>query len=76
MFDKVIPVVLLFSASTEFTTDMYPMLSMTKISPCFADILVPSEVYPFGLIVLNDCRLIVPLVLLLRFRLGAKVQSS
>lgn len=41
-------VVLLYSASTEFTTDLYPMLSMTKISPCFSDILVPSEVYSSG----------------------------
>ncbi|KAJ7084743.1 glycosyl transferase family 90-domain-containing protein [Mycena crocata] len=36
---------MLYSSSTQFTTDMYPMLSMTKISPCFADILVPSEFY-------------------------------
>ncbi|KAJ7447251.1 glycosyl transferase family 90-domain-containing protein [Mycena latifolia] len=36
---------MLYSSSTQFTTDLYPMLSMTKISPCFADILVPSEFY-------------------------------
>ncbi|KAJ7158012.1 glycosyl transferase family 90-domain-containing protein [Mycena crocata] len=34
-----------YSSSTQFTTDLYPVLSMTKISPCFADILVPSEFY-------------------------------
>ncbi|KAJ7146399.1 glycosyl transferase family 90-domain-containing protein [Mycena epipterygia] len=36
---------MLYSSSTQFTTDLYPMLSMTKISPCFSDILVPSEFY-------------------------------
>ncbi|KAJ7083389.1 glycosyl transferase family 90-domain-containing protein [Mycena belliarum] len=36
---------MLYSSSTEFTTDLYPVMSMTKISPCFADILVPSEFY-------------------------------
>ncbi|KAJ7701083.1 hypothetical protein B0H17DRAFT_1045961 [Mycena rosella] len=36
---------MLASSSTEFTTDMYPVLSMAKIAPCFADILVPSEFY-------------------------------
>ncbi|KAJ7894576.1 glycosyl transferase family 90-domain-containing protein [Mycena leptocephala] len=36
---------MLFASSTEFTTDLYPVMSMTKISPCFADILVPSEFY-------------------------------
>nr|GAT52541.1 predicted protein [Mycena chlorophos] len=36
---------MLYASSTEFTTDLYPILSMTKISPCFADILVPSEFY-------------------------------
>ncbi|KAJ6514125.1 glycosyl transferase family 90-domain-containing protein [Mycena vulgaris] len=35
---------MLYSSSTQFTTDLYPVLSMTKVSPCFADILVPSEV--------------------------------
>ncbi|KAJ7756060.1 glycosyl transferase family 90-domain-containing protein [Mycena maculata] len=33
------------SAKTEFTVDLYPMLSMTKVSPCFADILFPIEYY-------------------------------
>ncbi|KAF7369304.1 CAP10 domain-containing protein [Mycena venus] len=36
---------MLSSASTQFTTDLYPLLSMARISPCFADILVPSEFY-------------------------------
>ncbi|KAJ7136672.1 glycosyl transferase family 90-domain-containing protein [Mycena epipterygia] len=36
---------MLYSSSTQFTMDLYPVLSMTKISPCFADILVPSEFY-------------------------------
>ncbi|KAJ6541687.1 glycosyl transferase family 90-domain-containing protein [Mycena capillaripes] len=36
---------MLFASSTDFTTDLYPVMSMTKISPCFADILVPSEFY-------------------------------
>ncbi|KAJ7045126.1 glycosyl transferase family 90-domain-containing protein [Mycena alexandri] len=36
---------MLYSSSTDFTTDLYPVMSMTKISPCFADILVPSEFY-------------------------------
>ncbi|KAJ7654298.1 hypothetical protein B0H17DRAFT_1338291 [Mycena rosella] len=36
---------MLYSSSTQFTTDLYPVMSMTKISPCFADILVPSEFY-------------------------------
>ncbi|KAJ6573193.1 glycosyl transferase family 90-domain-containing protein [Mycena vulgaris] len=36
---------MLYSSSTQFTTDLYPVLSMTKVSPCFADILVPSEFY-------------------------------
>ncbi|KAJ6535750.1 glycosyl transferase family 90-domain-containing protein, partial [Mycena capillaripes] len=35
---------MLFASSTDFTTDLYPVMSMAKISPCFADILVPSEV--------------------------------
>ncbi|KAJ7438220.1 glycosyl transferase family 90-domain-containing protein [Mycena galericulata] len=33
------------SAKTQFTVDLYPMLSMTKVSPCFADILFPIEYY-------------------------------
>ncbi|KAJ6601146.1 glycosyl transferase family 90-domain-containing protein [Mycena vulgaris] len=36
---------MLYSSSTEFTTDLFPVMSMTKVSPCFADILVPSEFY-------------------------------
>ncbi|KAJ7583091.1 glycosyl transferase family 90-domain-containing protein [Mycena floridula] len=36
---------LIDSSSTQYTTDFYPMLSMTRISPCFSDILVPSEFY-------------------------------
>ncbi|KAK7051881.1 CAP10 domain-containing protein [Favolaschia claudopus] len=28
-----------------YTTDLYPMLSMTKVSPCFADILYPTMYY-------------------------------
>ncbi|KAF7354593.1 CAP10 domain-containing protein [Mycena sanguinolenta] len=31
------------SASADFTTDLYPVLSQAKIYPCFADILFPSE---------------------------------
>ncbi|KAJ6599511.1 glycosyl transferase family 90-domain-containing protein [Mycena sp. CBHHK59/15] len=34
---------LLYSASADFTTDLYPVLSQTKIYPCFSDILFPSE---------------------------------
>lgn len=34
--------VLLSTAMTGFTTDMYPILSMTKIEPCFADIISPT----------------------------------
>ncbi|KAJ7733335.1 glycosyl transferase family 90-domain-containing protein [Mycena metata] len=34
---------LLSSASVGFTTDLYPVLSGSKIYPCFADILVPSK---------------------------------
>ncbi|KAK7018924.1 CAP10 domain-containing protein [Favolaschia claudopus] len=30
---------------TEFTTDLYPVLSMSKVSPCFADILFPIEYF-------------------------------
>nr|GAT50255.1 predicted protein [Mycena chlorophos] len=36
---------MLFSSSTQFATDLVPVLSMTKITPCFSDILVPSEFY-------------------------------
>ncbi|KAJ7211577.1 glycosyl transferase family 90-domain-containing protein, partial [Mycena pura] len=34
---------LMYSASADFTTDLYPILSQSKIYPCFADILFPSE---------------------------------
>ncbi|KAJ6544367.1 hypothetical protein B0H19DRAFT_1170458 [Mycena capillaripes] len=34
---------LLYSASADFTTDLYPVLSQSKIYPCFSDILFPSE---------------------------------
>ncbi|KAJ6508913.1 glycosyl transferase family 90-domain-containing protein [Mycena sanguinolenta] len=30
------------SSSTDFTTDFWPLLSMTKLSPCFSDILFPG----------------------------------
>lgn len=36
--------VLLNSASTQFATDPFPMLSVAKITPCFSDILVPTAV--------------------------------
>ncbi|KAJ7683873.1 glycosyl transferase family 90-domain-containing protein [Mycena rosella] len=36
---------LLYSASADFTTDLYPVMSQSKISPCFADILFPSELH-------------------------------
>ncbi|KAJ7259727.1 hypothetical protein C8J57DRAFT_1515089 [Mycena rebaudengoi] len=36
---------LLSSASTEFTTDLFPVFSITKISPCISDILYSSEYY-------------------------------
>ncbi|KAF7347257.1 CAP10 domain-containing protein [Mycena venus] len=35
---------MLFASSTDFTTDLYPVMSTAKIA-CFADILVPSEFY-------------------------------
>ncbi|KAF7314388.1 CAP10 domain-containing protein [Mycena kentingensis (nom. inval.)] len=31
------------SSSSDFTTDLWPLLSMTKISPCFSDILFPGQ---------------------------------
>ncbi|KAJ7174649.1 glycosyl transferase family 90-domain-containing protein [Mycena filopes] len=34
---------LMYSASADFTTDLYPILSQSKIYPCFADILYPSQ---------------------------------
>ncbi|KAJ7618489.1 glycosyl transferase family 90-domain-containing protein [Roridomyces roridus] len=33
---------LMYSASADFTTDLYPVLSQCKIYPCFSDILYPS----------------------------------
>ncbi|KAJ7222868.1 glycosyl transferase family 90-domain-containing protein [Mycena haematopus] len=37
---------MLFASSTDFAEgDLYPVMSMAKVSPCFADILVPSEFY-------------------------------
>ncbi|KAK7023863.1 CAP10 domain-containing protein [Favolaschia claudopus] len=33
------------SSSSDFTTDLWPVLSMTKISPCFSDILFPGVYY-------------------------------
>ncbi|KAJ7750737.1 glycosyl transferase family 90-domain-containing protein [Mycena maculata] len=36
---------LISSSSTDFTTDLYPLLSMTKISPCFSDILFPGQYF-------------------------------
>ncbi|KAJ7735947.1 glycosyl transferase family 90-domain-containing protein [Mycena metata] len=35
----------LSSSPAYFTLDLYPMLSVTKVSPCFADIVFPSEYY-------------------------------
>lgn len=37
-------IVLIHSSSADYTTDLLPILSQTRISPCYADILVPSEV--------------------------------
>lgn len=33
------------SSSSDFTLDLWPLLSMTKISPCFSDILFPGQYY-------------------------------
>ncbi|CAK5284288.1 unnamed protein product [Mycena citricolor] len=33
------------SSSSDFTTDLWPLLSMTKISPCFSDILYPGQYF-------------------------------
>ncbi|KAJ7696055.1 glycosyl transferase family 90-domain-containing protein [Mycena rosella] len=33
------------SSSSDFTTDFWPLLSMTKLSPCFSDILFPGQYY-------------------------------
>ncbi|KAJ7161122.1 glycosyl transferase family 90-domain-containing protein [Mycena filopes] len=35
----------LSSSPAYLTLDLYPVLSVTKVSPCFADILFPSEYY-------------------------------
>ncbi|KAJ6527455.1 glycosyl transferase family 90-domain-containing protein [Mycena capillaripes] len=35
----------LSSSPAWFTLDLYPVLSVTKVSPCFADIVFPSEYY-------------------------------
>ncbi|KAJ6508933.1 glycosyl transferase family 90-domain-containing protein [Mycena sanguinolenta] len=45
--DKVLHLskVLRSSSSSDFTTDLWPLLSMTKISPCFSDILFPGQYY-------------------------------
>jgi hypothetical protein len=44
MHDIQLRIVFLSSSPAWFTLDLYPMLSVTKVSPCFADILFPSEV--------------------------------
>ncbi|KAJ7636348.1 glycosyl transferase family 90-domain-containing protein [Roridomyces roridus] len=36
------------ASSSGFTTDLWPMLSFTKISPCFSDILFPSQYHYAG----------------------------
>ncbi|KAJ7062548.1 hypothetical protein C8F01DRAFT_101184 [Mycena amicta] len=36
---------MLSAVTGAFTTELYPMLSMAKVSPCFADILFPTEFY-------------------------------
>ncbi|KAJ7476729.1 glycosyl transferase family 90-domain-containing protein [Mycena latifolia] len=36
---------LISSAKSGLTTDLYPLISMAKISPCFSDILFPTEYY-------------------------------
>ncbi|KAJ7134463.1 glycosyl transferase family 90-domain-containing protein [Mycena epipterygia] len=33
------------SSSSDFTTDLWPLLSMTKLTPCFSDILFPGLYY-------------------------------
>jgi hypothetical protein len=45
--------VLLYSTSQEFSTDLYPILSQGKISPCFSDIAFPSTVRPFTTAVMS-----------------------
>nr|GAT55258.1 predicted protein [Mycena chlorophos] len=36
---------LMYASSTDFTTALMPVMSVTKIPPCFSDILVPSPYY-------------------------------
>ncbi|KAK6974383.1 CAP10 domain-containing protein [Favolaschia claudopus] len=36
------------ASSSDFTTDFWPILSMTKISPCFSDILFPGQYYYYS----------------------------
>ncbi|KAF7304104.1 CAP10 domain-containing protein [Mycena indigotica] len=36
---------MLSSVTPAFSTELYPLLSMAKVSPCFADILFPTEFY-------------------------------
>ncbi|KAJ7147536.1 glycosyl transferase family 90-domain-containing protein [Mycena crocata] len=36
------------SSSSDFTTDLWPLLSMTKLSPCFSDILFPGPYYYYA----------------------------
>ncbi|KAF7333383.1 CAP10 domain-containing protein [Mycena venus] len=45
MHDIQLRIVFLSSSPAWFTLDLYPVLSVTKVSPCFADILFPSEYY-------------------------------
>ncbi|KAF7365301.1 CAP10 domain-containing protein [Mycena venus] len=33
------------SSSSDFTTDLWPLLSMSKLSPCFSDILFPGQYF-------------------------------
>jgi hypothetical protein len=45
-FSDLHDLVFISSAKTGFTVDLYPTLSMAKVSPCFADILFPIEARP------------------------------
>ncbi|KAJ7595028.1 glycosyl transferase family 90-domain-containing protein [Mycena floridula] len=36
---------LISSTSSDYATDLYPILSASRVSPCFADILLPSQYY-------------------------------
>lgn len=42
---RLIYLVIRSSSSSDFTTDLWPLLSMTKLSPCFSDILFPGQYY-------------------------------